>query len=70
MTYMRMHFMRHFGAVFCHYLHDRVQRDIIRLIKADLSYLKQHEQNIIFLIFGVNFRQLVTKYYGNFKNSV
>ena len=34
--------IRHFGAISCHYVHDVVSRDTIRLIKADLGYLKQH----------------------------
>ena len=63
-------FRRHFDTVFCHYAHLRVQCNIIRLIKADLSHLQQHASNLLFLFLCVNFRQSVTKYYGNFKKCV
>ena len=52
---------------FCHYARIRVQRNIITLINADLSYLQQHASNLRFLFCFVNFRQSVTKYYENFK---
>ena len=42
-------FMRYFGTVFCHYAHVRVLHNIIRLIKADVSYLQQQASKGCFL---------------------
>ena len=36
------HFLHHFGTICCCNVHDSAYRNIIKLIKAHLSFLKQH----------------------------
>ena len=54
-------FMRYFGTVFCHYAHVRVLHNIIRLIKADLSYLQQQASKGCFLFFFRKFQTISNK---------
>ena len=44
-------FIRCFGAVFSHFVHIRVQRNRIRLIKTDLTCFQQHASTFRFLFF-------------------
>ena len=43
--------MSYIDTIFCHYAHVGVYCNIIRLIKADLSYLQQNTSNLCFLFF-------------------
>ena len=44
-------FSHYFDTVCCHYVHDRLYRNKIKFIKAHITFLKQHAQNPIFLLF-------------------
>ena len=55
-----LHFFSHFDVVCCHYIADRIYGNIISVIKAHLSFFKQHWQYLIFNFF-CKFQRITAK---------